>query len=51
MEAIDIEQEQKIEVNATEIIAKYKNIEDKKMFCFKKNWWHPDEKSPVQYFF
>ena len=44
MEQIEIEDNQKIEINASEIISKYKNIEDRKLFCFEKNWWHPSEK-------
>ena len=44
MEQIEIENEQKVEINASEIISKYKNIVDRKLFCFEKNWWHPDEK-------
>ena len=44
MQDIEIEQEQKIEINATEILSKYKSIDDRKLFCFERNWWHPDEK-------
>lgn len=44
MQDIEIEQDQKIEINATEILSKYKSIEDRKLFCFERNWWHPDEK-------
>lgn len=44
MEQIDIEDNQKVEINASEIISKYKNVEDRKLFCYEKNWWHPNEK-------
>ena len=44
IEQIEVEDDQKIEINASEIISKYKNIEDRKLFCFEKNWWHPSEK-------
>ena len=43
-EQIELENEDKIEINASEIIAKYKSSEDRKLFCFERNWWHPDEK-------
>ena len=33
----------KIPINATKIIFKYKNINDRMSFCFEKNWYHPNE--------
>ena len=34
MQDIEIEQEQKIEINATKILSKYKSINNRKLFCF-----------------
>lgn len=30
-------------VNATDIIAKYKNRLSRQNFCLEKNWYHPEE--------
>ena len=30
-------------VNANKIIAKYRNKQDRLLFCHEKNWWHPSE--------
>ena len=35
--------QQKIAVNATEIINKYRKLEDRLNFCLEKNWFHPKE--------
>ncbi len=44
MERIDIEDKgDKISVNATQIISKYRSIKDRMNFCFEKNWYHPKE--------
>jgi len=34
---------QKVAVNANEIIAKYRRLEDRINFCLEKNWYHPKE--------
>lgn len=34
---------QKIPVNATEIVNKYRKLEDRLNFCLEKNWFHPNE--------
>lgn len=34
---IEIENEEKIEINASEIISKYKSAVSRKLFCFEKN--------------
>lgn len=34
---------EKVPINATQIIMKYKNIKDRLNFCFEKNWHHPKE--------
>ena len=34
---------QKVAVNATEIITKYRRLEDRINFCLEKNWYHPKE--------
>ena len=33
----------KVAINATEIINKYKKLQDRLNFCFEKNWFHPKE--------
>ena len=33
----------KVPVNATEIINKYRKLQDRLNFCFEKNWFHPTE--------
>ena len=33
----------KVPVNATLIVAKYKSLKDRLNFCFEKNWYHPKE--------
>jgi len=33
----------KVPVNATLIVAKYKSLKDRLNFCFEKNWYHPRE--------
>jgi len=44
MEDINIEDDkEKIPINATQIIAKYRSIKDRINFCFEKNWYHPRE--------
>ena len=43
---MDLEDRQnngKVFVNANQIIAKYRNKNDRLLFCHEKNWWHPDE--------
>lgn len=35
--------QQKVAINATEIVSKYRNIKDRINFCFEKNWYHPKE--------
>ena len=42
MKDIQLDQEQKIEINTTEILTKYKSIDDRKLFCFEKNLWKPE---------
>ncbi len=34
---------EKIIVNANKIISKYRNKNDRFLFCHEKNWWHPTE--------
>jgi len=34
---------EKVPVNATEIINKYRKLQDRLNFCFEKNWFHPRE--------
>ena len=34
---------EKIIVNANKIISKYRNKNDRFLFCHEKNWWHPHE--------
>ena len=43
MNEINIGEQQKIPVNATEIINKYRKLEDRLNFCLEKNWFHPQE--------
>ena len=44
MEDINIENnEEKISVNATQILAKYRSVKERINFCFEKNWYHPKE--------
>lgn len=33
----------KVPVNATLIVSKYKSLKDRLNFCFEKNWYHPRE--------
>ena len=33
----------RVAINATEIINKYKKLQDRLNFCFEKNWFHPKE--------
>ena len=33
----------KVAINATEIINKYKKLQDRLNFCFERNWFHPKE--------
>lgn len=35
--------QQKVAINATEIINKYRRLQDRINFCFEKNWYHPKE--------
>ena len=35
--------DEKVVINANRIIAKYRNKNDRLLFCHEKNWWHPDE--------
>ena len=43
---------QKIPVNATEIINKYRKLQDRLNFYFEKNWFHPAEAGyDTSYFF
>ena len=34
---------EKVPINATKIITKYKCLKDRLNFCFEKNWHHPRE--------
>ena len=43
MNDINMAEEEKVPVNATEIINKYRKLEDRLNFCLEKNWFHPKE--------
>ena len=34
---------EKVIVNANKIIMKYRNKNDRLLFCYERNWWHPQE--------
>ena len=35
--------QERVPVNATMIVSKYKSLKDRLSFCFEKNWYHPNE--------
>ena len=38
-----VNNQEKVPVNATLIVSKYKSLKDRLNFCFEKNWYHPNE--------
>ena len=38
-----VNNQEKAPVNAKLILSKYKSLKDRLNFCFKKNWYHPNE--------
>ena len=43
MNYINMAEEEKIPVNATEILNKYRKLQDRFNFCLEENWFHPQE--------